>query len=266
MEARKQEQIDFYNKLRNIELQKNISNYKYLNSNVKFYSVVRKSQNFFKDWLLKSCKNKKVLDYGCGNGANVLFLAKNGAEAIGIDISDESIENCKKNAIGEGLDKNATFFVMDAEKMEFDDDYFDVIICAGVLHHLDIRKAYVELARVLKPEGKIICVEPLAYNPLIQLYRRLTPHLRTKWEVEHILTMKDLKIASYYFNEINYKFFHLATLAAVPFRNLPCFNQTLGLMESIDDALLRLPVIQRMGWQIIFILSQPNKEVLSIEN
>ncbi len=257
LKEQKIEEKEFHDKLRS--LKEGDSNYDFYTSNKKFYSVARRSLSFINEWLRQRCKNKKVLDYCCGNGETSIFLAKNGAKTIGIDISGESIKNAKKKAIYEGVDKNTSFFVMDAEKLEFENNFFDTIICSGVLHHLDIKKAYLELARVLKPEGEIICNEPLKYNPLIQLYRRKTPHLRTKWETEHILRKKDMDLAKHYFNKLEIRFFHLATLAAVPFRKSRCFNFVLSTLEAVDSILLKTPFLKWMAWQVVFVLSQPKK-------
>lgn len=261
MEERKRKEAEFHNKLRAKALKEDKTKYEYLTSNRKFYSVVRSSRAFINEWLLQRCPNKKVLDYCCGDGGVSLFLAKNGAEVTGIDISKVSIEAAKKGAIGEGVEKNTSFWVMDAENLDFEDNYFDIIFCGGVLHHLDIQRAYPELARVLKPSGEIICGEPLAYNPIIQLYRKMTPHLRTEWEAEHILNRGSIELAKKYFGKVETRFFHLATLAAVPFRNLAGFSSILSLLESVDGVLLKLPILKWQAWQIVFILSQPNKSL-----
>lgn len=238
MEERKQKEIEFHNKVRAKVLRENESEYEYLTSNKKFYSVVRSSRAFVNGWLLQRCPNRKVLDYCCGNGGVSLFLAKNGAEVTGIDISGESVKNAKENAIRENVEKNTCFLVMDAENLGFNKDSFDIIVCGGVLHHLDIQRAYPELARVLKPSGEIICGEPLAYNPIIQLYRKMTPHLRTEWEKDHILTRSSIELAKKYFGKVETRFFHLATLAAMPFRNLTGFSSILGFLEATDRVLL----------------------------
>ena len=248
LEERKQKEAVFHNKIRDEKLKKDKFEYERLTADKKFYSITRKSKNFVNNWLLKRSKGKKALDYCCGNGEISIFLAKNGAQVIGIDISSISIENAKKNAINEGVEKNTSFFVMDAEKLEFEKNFFDIIVCSGVLHHLDIRRAYPELARVLKPEGEIICNEPLVHNPIFQLYRKMTPHLRTKWEMEHILSKHDIKLAKEYFGKVETKFFHLATLLAVPFRNFPVFNFILGLLEKVDSLLLKLPFLKWWAW------------------
>jgi len=260
LKERKQKEAEFHDRLRSETLKKDKDAFKYLTSNIKFYSITRKSRTFVINWLLQRCRGKKVLDYCCGDGDFSIFLAKNGANATGIDISGTSIENAKRIAISEGVGKNTSFFVMDAENLGFEDNYFDLIICSGILHHLDVKKAYPELARVLKPEGEIICNEPLIHNPFFQLYRKMTPHLRTEWEMHHILSKSDIGLAEKYFDRFETKFFHLATLLAVPFRNLPGFNFILGVFEKVDLILLKLPFLKWWAWQIVFILSEPKKK------
>ena len=57
------------------------------------------------------------------------------------------------------------------------------------------------------------------------------------------------------------RFFHLATLGAVPFRNTLLFKPILKLAEVVDTVLLRIPLVQWLSWQIVFILSEPKKQV-----
>jgi ubiquinone/menaquinone biosynthesis C-methylase UbiE len=259
MDERKQKEAEFHDKLRNEKLKESIVKYQCFTSNRKFYSITRESINFLNNYLFNKYKGKRVLDYCCGDGNLAISLAKKGIEIVGIDISEVSIKNSKNLAEKEGIENKTSFFIMDAEKTEFPDNYFDGIICAGVLHHLKIENAFKEMARILNPAGTIICNEPLAYNPIFQLYRRLTPHLRTKWEMKHILNKKDIKLAENYFGKVEAKFFHLSTLLAVPFRDLFFFNSILGALEKIDSIILKLPGFQWWAWQIIFILSKPKK-------
>jgi ubiquinone/menaquinone biosynthesis C-methylase UbiE len=259
MEPRKQREREFHN--RRVEAsQQDESAYRRLTSNKKFYSVTRGSQGFIRQWLSQRCPGKRVLDFGCGTGDFTCSIAKSGAETVGIDISNKSIESCKQRAVTEKVADRTTFLTMDAESLEFANDSFDIITCIGVLHHMDIEKAYAELARVLKPDGQVICAEPLAYNPLIQLYRKMTPHLRTAWEAEHILTRSSVKLAGSYFGKVETRFFHLATLAATPFRKLQIFSFTLSVLEAVDRVLLKIPLVKWLAWQVVFILSQPRPQ------
>jgi len=229
-------------------------------SNMKFYSITNKSEEFQYKWLKERCApGVKVLDFACGNGENGIYAAKCGSEVIGIDISPEGVENANLNAKQAGVDDHCRFEAMDGENMTFSDNSFDLAVEYGALHHVDLDKAMIELNRVLKPDGEMICVEALRHNPLIHWYRKRTPHLRTEWEVEHILGVESLAIAGKYFHNINVKFFHLAVLAAVPFRKTRFFKPMRAFLNRIDSILLRNQAIGKYGWIMIFTMSKPKK-------
>ena len=241
-------------------LRGDLSNHPHYTSNKKFYSISQINGDYVKKWLSERCKGKKVLDYCCGNGDFTIWMAETGAYAFGIDISPVSIQNASKKASCRGLGDRAVFRVMDAEETEFADDYFDLIVINGVLHHLDLEKAYKELARILAPEGEIICTEALRHNPIIQFYRKRTPHLRSAWETKHILGKTEIMRAYGYFHEIEIlRFFHLATIAAVPLRKLPIFGTIKKLLANIDSVLLKIPFIQWQAWMAVFVLSSAKK-------
>jgi ubiquinone/menaquinone biosynthesis C-methylase UbiE len=269
MEERKKEEMEFHDRLRrnafgqrwSPQLEKSIKDNP-LWANMKYYSVERKSRKFVLEWLRLNCKRKDVLDYCCGNGQDALFAAKNKANSVtGIDISKVSIDNCRIMAEKEGISEKAKFYVMDAENLSFPDNSFDVVTEYGCLHHLEIDKAFSEISRVLKPKGMAICNEALGHNMAIQLYRSMTPGLRTKFETLHILKKKDMKTAKKYFKKVECHFFHLATLSLVPLRNLPGFKSLLKIAETLDLLFLNCPGLRWQAWQIIFVLSEPKKRV-----
>ena len=144
----------------------------------------------------------------------------------------------------------------DAEATNFGDGQFDLIVCIGVLHHLDVNKAFKELHRILKPGGSIVAFEALGYNPIIQAYRRLTPHLRTDWEKDHILKNRDIKIAMKYFSGVKIKYFHLLNLILFPFTNAFFFKPALRLLTNIDKVILKIPLLRLMAWQMVFQLKK----------
>lgn len=272
MESRKLEEKKFHDKIRTVkndlhvtdtrwspELEHTIKNDPSW-ANMKYYAVERKSRNFILQWFKDNCVDMDVLDYCCGNGEDGFFIAQNGAKHVtGIDISDISIKNCNHLAKANGVSKKTSYVVQDAEKTEFEDNSFDIITEYGALHHLDFEKSMQELVRIIRPDGKIICNEALGHNPLIHLYRKMTPKLRTAWEVEHIIKKKNFEIVKNYFNNIELHFYHLATLMGVPLRNTKPFPPVLSLLETIDSILLKLPVIKWQAWQIVFIMSSPKK-------
>ena len=257
LEERKIEEASFHNKLRDAALADDHELYARLNSNRKWYSIGRQRDQLVQRYFQQYCKGARTLDFACGDGHNTFLMAQNGADATGVDISDVSVSNAQKEADRLGL--QAKFAVMDCENLEFPDKTFDFIYVGGVLHHMDLQRAYPELARVLKPSGKVLCVEALAHNPIFQAYRKLTPHLRTEYEANHILRRRDVLAAKQYFAGIDWRFFYLFSLMAVPLRGTRIFKPLLSGLEFIDSILLRIPPISWWAWMVVYVLSQPKE-------
>jgi ubiquinone/menaquinone biosynthesis C-methylase UbiE len=242
------------------ELIKDKEKFNYYFSNMKFYSITSASESYKHKWLEARCSDgTRVLDFACGSGENGIYAARLGASVTGIDISPEGIDNAKANAERLGVSERCDFQVMDGENMTFDANTFDIGVEYGALHHVDLRATLKELARVLKPNAEMVCVEALRHNPLIHLYRKKTPHLRTEWEVEHILGVESLEIMKIFFNEVNVKFFHLASLALVPIRKTRLFPVLLPVFNKIDEILLSNQIIGKYGWIMIVELKEPKK-------
>lgn len=260
LEDRKKKEIEFHDTVRSLDEQD--PSYEFHFSRRKFYSVTRKSREYFDRLVRENCAGKRVLDYGCGEGDLSVFYARNGGIVTGIDISEVGLQKARQRAAEEGLSDRVEFVNMDCENLEFADDSFDLICESGVLHHLDVNRAYPSLARVLRPDGKIICNEALGHNLVIQLYRRMTPQQRTAWEADHILRKREIHLAKRYFSKVDEKFFHLCALLAVPFRNSSVFGSILGLLEHADSVLLSLPLVKWQAWQTVFVLAAPNKSLV----
>ena len=101
-------------------------------------------------------------------------------------------------------------------------------------------------------------MEPLGHNPLINLYRRMTPNLRTV--DEHPLMMRDITNAKTFFRRVMPKHFVLQSLAAVPFHGRKSFRKVLHTLEASDALMFRcLPFTKRYSWQVILTLEEPLK-------
>jgi SAM-dependent methyltransferase len=263
MERRKHEEVEFHNRLRDASTKADPDAYRALIANKKYYTVAHASMHYYKTWLAEHCRDKVVLDFGCGDGEYSLFLLESGARrVVGVDISDVSIENCRRKAAEAGGADRAEFHVMDCEALSFPDDSFDIVCEAGVLHHLDLDRAVAEMARVVRPHGRVICYEAVGHNPIFQLYRRLTPQLRTQYETEHILKMRDVRKMRRFFGRVDVRFFHLLALLGVPFRAWPGFGTMLRALEAADRMVLSVPGIRAQAWMMIFEMSakkQPSR-------
>jgi len=185
--------------------------------------------------IYSECEGKQILEYGCGIGSYAVRLAERGAEVCGIDISPAAIERARASAAGATGDRPVEFRVGDAEKLDFTDGSFDLVCGTGIIHHLDIGRAMGEVRRVLRPGGRAIFYEPIAHNPLVNLYRVMTPSKHT--EDEHPLTMSDIRRIEAQFAAAETRFFDFFSITAIPFLGLPGGMPLLRALERADRAL-----------------------------
>lgn len=223
----------------------------------RFYGITQASHGYFRARLDALARDGVVLEFGCGNGAHALELCERAAHVWGIDISDVAVEIGTANAKAAGIE-NVEFRAMDAERLSFADDTFDVICGVGILHHLDLRRAYGELARTLKSTGRAMFLEPLGYNPFINLYRRLTPKIRTP--DEHPLLAPDLVLAHEYFQRVDLRYYYLTTLVAAPFSRSALGKPFVAAGNAIDRALFAIaPPLRKYAWMVVLEMSGPIK-------
>lgn len=261
MEKRKQKEIEYYDK----KTKEQLRNFQKENQTLDFEGFspfILGSYKFLQELSKNKCENKKILDYGCGNGIHSVWLAEYGAEVVGIDLSKYSLQIAKERAKKEGIDNKAEFLMMDCENLDFPDDSFDIIFDGGTLSSLDFKKALPEISRVLRPGGFLIGIETLGHNPLTNLKRKINKITgkRTEWAAAHIFQTQDLRQAEKYFNRIETHFFHFVSWIVFPFLNLPGGKILLKLLEKIDHFLIFLfPFLKKYSFKIVFILSEPRK-------
>ena len=220
-----------------------------------FYSVTDVSRAHYTRLVLEEAAGLTVLEYGCGSGSQALALARMGAKVAAIDISEAAIIRAREIAREQSV-SGVSFRVMDAHHLDYPDDSFDRVCGSGILHHLDLGTALAEVARVLKPEGTAVFFEPLGHNPLINLYRRRTPELRSV--DEHPLRMSDLRMAEGFFEEVRPRFFHLSTLAAVPLHRVPGQTRVAAMLDGVDGFFFRVvPWLRRFAWITVVELRSP---------
>ncbi len=113
-----------------------------------------------------------------------------------INISEKELEAGQEEARECGF--KAQFKLMDAHKLEFPDASFDMVYGVAILHHLEYERSVREIARVLRPGGIAVFVEPLRLNPVAMLVRLLTPWARTP--DERPLGPAELRVFERYFH------------------------------------------------------------------
>lgn len=214
----------------------------------KYYTATDTAKQRYRECIKAKCSNARLLEYGCGTGSEFSTWELAGSNVVGIDISEQAVQIARADALKSNL--AAQFHVMNAEALSFPNCSFDLVVGTGILHHLSLHSAYSEIARVLRPGGEAIFFEPLGHNPLINLYRRMTPSMRTP--DEHPLLISDLELARQYFSSVVTEYFVLTTLLAVPFRNVRWGRTVHALLTKIDAFLMsRLPFLKKYCWIVI---------------
>lgn len=197
---------------------------------------------------------KTVLDFGCGDGARSIQYAKAGAMVHAFDISPESVRNLVKTAKDLGLADRIHPAVMPAETLAYPDGMFDFVLGVAILHHTDVTLVEREIARVLKPGGRALFIEPLAHNPFLRLFRLMTPDRRTP--TEQPLTIRQIRQFVGRFRQGAFRGFHL--LSIVPpgvlwaTGNRTVFRRMMQVTETCDRWLLALaPRLRRYCWMTL---------------
>ena len=139
--------------------------------------IMHKTAVDFTYQLLGNIKGKKLLEIGCGSGAQTIEFIKRGALVTAIDISEESVittkDFLKQNKL-KALVKTA-----DAERMGFPDESFDIVYINCVLMHADQDKTITESLRVLKKGGLLVFKETL--KDWIELFHHIWKQNRIIW-------------------------------------------------------------------------------------
>ena len=143
-----------------MDIEKRIENY-WAGRSEDFSRVRRREIESADGWLeyieskISARSPLKILDVGTGAGFFAIILAERGHEVTGIDLTKEMIARAKQNALD--LNVRAEFRVMNAQRLEFDDGMFDVVISRNLTWTLpDVESAYREWRRVLKAGGVLL--------------------------------------------------------------------------------------------------------------
>ena len=170
----------------------------------------------------------RILDVGCGTGANLAMLAKHG-EAIGVDVSQLAVDRCREQ-------RNLDARVARVEELPFPDAYFDVITAMDVLEHTDDdRVALRELKRVSKPDALQIFTVP-AYNFLWSEHDEALHHRR-----RYMATTLRRRLTAAGFDVMRTSYY--VTLLFFPILAIRLFQ---GLFRTQDEPKTSLHVLP--GW------------------
>ncbi len=222
-------------------------------------------------------RGKRVLDYGCGAGEASAYFAKLGAKVVGVDVSAKMLDVAQSLARHHGVQIETR--LVDGDRIPASEGEFDRVYGNGVLHHVDLTTARRELARVLDASGVACFIEPLAYNPVIEAYRRIAQAVRTADEAP--LTFADIEQFGECFEQVEHREFWLTTLSVFLkfflidrvhpkqerywkkiYTDAAQLERWFLPLKDVDDMLLRRwPRLGRWCWTSVVTLRHPRAGV-----
>jgi 2-polyprenyl-3-methyl-5-hydroxy-6-metoxy-1,4-benzoquinol methylase len=218
-------------------------------------------------------RGKKLLDIGAGLGESSVYFALQGAEVTTVDISQQMVETAL--ALGKKYGVELEGIVSGAEDLNVPAGEYDFVYTANTIHHVEDRRLLFEqMSRALKPGGQFFSFDPIAYNPAINVYRKMATEVRTPDESP--LTRADLAMARKYFPNLQHREFWISTLALFakyylidrvhPNRDRywkRILRETTGRLRwwiplcALDTVLTRIPLLRWMAWNMVMWGEKP---------
>lgn len=199
--------------------------------------------------LKKKCRLKKgmkILEVGCGDGEFTQRIAKISllkTKITAIDVTPAVIKRAKQKI----KNKKILYKVGNLEKLDFKKNSFDLVCGISILHHANLKKALLEIYRVLKKDGEVFFTEPNILNPNTFLGLKI-PFLRKKMEFSPDETAfkkwqlkNDLTEAGFKNIEVrNIDFLHPLTPASL-----------IKFVEKIGAILEKIPLIKEISGSLM---------------
>ncbi len=201
---------------------------------------------------LNAKKGEKILDIGCGDGVFTNELAKRGVSITGIDISKHDLSLAKKRA--KKMNLKTKYFLADAAKMPFPDNYFDKVFSICTFEHIKKEAdAFSEVSRILKENGLFILSVPAERNLFLpKILVRLPKNIK---RVLFSSLVVESSSYSEYIKKLDKKFYHFRrySLKKLKFKGkkngfiLENFDYNIKTFGSIPHTLIH--TLRLFQWQ-----------------
>jgi SAM-dependent methyltransferase len=206
------------------------------------------------DWVLREGGGlalKIVLEIGPGRGRDTEAFARGGARIVALDVSTRSLELARERLRGAGFADRIFCVVGDAARMPFRDRAVDLTFSRFVIAHIDTDALGPELARVLRPGGRAVLVEPLAGNPFVRLYRRLARSGCRETAPRYVSLAAVRRMAASFPRGWRHREFYLVSVVALGLRGTFLFRPLTWLLQLLETPFTALRPLRGLCWVLV---------------
>lgn len=218
---------------------------------------------------LPDLEGKRLLDIGAGTGESAVYFAKMGAQVTAIDISQGMLDIAQQVARHHNV--SIETIKMDGGALNFPQGSFDIIYGANVLHHINTKQSLLKVKDLLREGGTAAFWDPIAYNPVINIYRKIAYQVRSP--DEHPLRVEDYQFMKENFREVHAGFFWFFTLGVflkfylwdmihpneerywkkiiTDYESIASLYESL---ETIDKIIGKIPALRWLAWNMAVVL------------
>jgi len=211
------------------------------------------SETYARELLGKLDAGLRILEIGSGDSIDSITLAATRNHVWAIEISFRRLTLARHNINNSSKGDQIMPICMDAHRLGFPDNYFDLIIGNSVLLFLEKEIFASECSRVLKPGGRALFPnESMAKHPILWL-RRLLSKVREREGISQRIKIHEIIQMNKQFGRVEHRQFYLISVLFTPFvcrfGTLRWVSGLSRFVYKLDDLILRLiPALQNNCW------------------
>lgn len=224
---------------------------------------------------LGDIRGKRIIDLGCGLGETSVYFALKGARVTAVDLSPEMLKVVDRLSRRYHVRVRKTLASVEHLSLK-KNEKFDVVYAGNLFHHVSIPATMASILPHMHKDSVLVCWDPVRYNPIINIYRKIAVNVRSPGERPFGLT--EIRYLRQYFRESTVSWYWLTSLLIFIYmylieRRNPNTERywKAVIMEgrkwswlylplsALDRIILTLlPFLRPLCWNVILVLQKPH--------
>ena len=199
-------------------------------------------------------EGKRILEIGSGMGESSFLFSSLGAQVVSVDLSMESLKRMRSRTLPNLSGREPRLLMMDAERLGFRPGSFDIVFIQKTLMHMDGVRVVGQARTLLRGGGKVLLIEPLRYNPFVNLYRSLFSIGR--FVSCRFLSWRQVDEMAAHFPSSRCEVWYFLSVLALPLMRIAGSSKIAALalssLKGLDRCLIRrFRIVRQMGWFVV---------------